>query len=180
MSTITGVGPAANPYPITNQGGFDLIVDDFNSIGAALQVGDVSSAQTALVAFQQGLQNNPLTSAIQSFGGNSQANTDYQSLVGALQMGNLSNAERAFASLQADLQSAQTPTNTGHGNPHFHHGSGGASASTLIHSLTTNATSTSPSGPSTSSQTTLGNSTAASSAADGDGFNDGSVLNATA
>ena len=181
MSTISGVGSTTNPYPITNQGGFDQIVDDFNSIGAALQSGDISSAQTALMAFQQELQNNPLTSANQSFGDNNQANTDYQSLVGALQRGNLSNAQMAFANLQSDLQSVQTPTNTGHGN-HHHHSGGGASASALIHSLTTISTLTSSTGTSTSTSmpTTFANSTVASLADGGDGDLEGGVLNATA
>jgi hypothetical protein len=157
MSAITGVGSAISPYPITNQGGFDQIVEDFNSIGAALQSGNVSSAQTALVAFQQDLHTNPLTSASQSFGGNSVANADYQSLVGALQIGNLSNAQRAFASLQADLQFAQSPSNPGNQN-HSYRGSHGVSSSMLVNSLIART----------------------SSPADGGGYNVSSGLNATA
>jgi hypothetical protein len=65
---------------------------DLQSVGSALQSGNLSSALSAVTSIQ--------TSA---FGSNSQANSAYQSLVIALQSGNSSAAQQAFAALQAAL-----------------------------------------------------------------------------
>src|SRR5580658_7786586 len=118
MSTISSVSSTNNPYQTTGQNGLAQTGQDFNSIGSALQSGNVSAAQSALTAFQQDLQGNPQTSASQPFGNNSQANTDYQSLVSSLQSGNLPSAQKAFASLQTDLQATQASTKKGHGGHH--------------------------------------------------------------
>jgi hypothetical protein len=179
MSAISNVSSANNSYPITSQSGFDQIVTDFNSIGSALQSGDVSSALTALSSFQNALQNNPQTSPNQPFGTNGLANTDYQSLVGALQTGNISNAQKAFANLQTDLKAAQTSTATTH-KGHHHHGSGGVSAASLINSLATNSTATSASITGASSLTISANGTVTDSAPVSGSANNASGLNVTA
>jgi hypothetical protein len=103
MSSISSVTSAINPYLTTNQNGLGQSFKDVKAIGSALQSGYVSTAQSALAKFQQGLQGNPQTSANQPFGKNSQANTDYQSLTSALQSGDLSGAQKALSSLQTDL-----------------------------------------------------------------------------
>jgi hypothetical protein len=191
MSTIAGVASTTNSHQTADQNGFAQIIKDFNSMGRALQSGQVSTAQTALSAFQQDLQGNARTSASQPFGNNSQANTDYQSLVGALQSGDLSSAQKAFASLKTDLNAAQTSTKTAR-RGHHHRGSGGASAGSLINGLTTSPTATPANSTSTSWPTTSTNSTTASSptasangtttssTADSGGDKDGSTLNVTA
>jgi hypothetical protein len=158
MSTISSVSSTTNPYPTTNQSGLGQIVQDFNSLGSALQSGNVSAAQSALSAFQQDLQSNPQLSSSQPFGDNNQADRNYQSLVSSLQSGNLSSAQKAFASLQTDLQATQTTPKKGHGG-HHHHGGGGSSAS-LLNSLTddsTSNTSTNPLAAFTRSLTTSSN-----------------------
>ena len=155
-----------NPYQPTSLNSFSQIVQDFNSIGTALQSGNLSTAQSALATFQQDLQNNSQTSTTQPFGNNSQANTDYQSLTSALQSGDLSGAQKAFSSLQTDLQGAGA--GKAHKGHHHHGSGGGASTESLINNLTT------------SSSTTSTNSTGTTSAADGDAENDGSILNVTA
>jgi len=89
----------------------------------------------------------------QPFGDNSQANTDYLRLTSDVQTGNLSDAQKAFASLQNDLQGAGlAKTHKAH-----HH----------------DFSSTTP-------PTTPADGTATTSAVDGGGENDGSVLNSTA
>jgi soluble cytochrome b562 len=174
MSAISSVTSTGNPYQATNQAGMGQIIQDFNSIGSALQSGNVSAAQTALTTFQQDLQSNPQLSSSQPFGNNSQANTDYQGLVSSLQNGNLSSAQKAFASLQTDLQASQTSTKTAHRGGHRHHGSGGASTASLINSLSINSSTTSG----TSTSLTTGTTTATGTGIGG--TTDRSLLNATA
>ena len=155
MSTISSVSSTTNPYQTANQNGLTQFIQDFNSLGSALQSGDVSTAQSALATFQQDLPGNSQTQTNQPFGKNSQANTDYQNLTAALQSGDLNGAQKAFASLQTDLKA----THKGH---HHHRAS----------------SSTTPTTPATTSTTTTAPAT--SSTTDSDGDNDGSNLNVTA
>jgi len=183
MSAPSSITSANNAYPIANQRSFGRIIRDFSSIGSALQTGNVASAQSALSAFQQNLQNNPQTSASQPFGANTKANTDFQNLASALKSGDLSTAQKAFSSLQADLKSAQ-PAMKSHGG-HHHHGSGGGSAGALINSLTSDSTTASTSSTTSTASTSSTNSASASSTNDSannnsSGTNDGSLLNVTA
>jgi DNA-binding FadR family transcriptional regulator len=119
MSSVASVSSSTNPYQ-TSQSNFAQFMQDFKAIGSALQSGNLSSAQSALAAFQKDLQGNSQSSTSsttnQPFGKNSQANTDYQSLVTALQSGDTAGAQKAFTSLQSDLK-------TGHKGHHHHHGS---------------------------------------------------------
>jgi hypothetical protein len=129
MSAVASVSSPANPYQTQYQNGFAQTLEDFNSIGSALQSGDLSSAQSALTAFQQDLQGNSQTSSNQPFGQNTKANTDYQSLTSALQAGDLSGAQSAFANLQKDLEgSGRTHRRHHHGSDDY--GAADAAAST--------------------------------------------------
>ncbi len=122
MSSVSGVTLATNPYQTNNQSDLGKIFQDFGAIGSALQSGNLSTAQSALAAFQQAVQGSSQTSSSQPFGSNSQANSDYQTLVSSLQSGDLSSAQKAFASLQTDLQA----THKGH-HHHRHHSFGATS-----------------------------------------------------
>ena len=126
MSSISSVTPATNPYQPANQNGFAQTFSDFKAIGSALQSGDLSTAQSALAAFQQNEPAGSQSATTQPFGKNSQANTDYQTLTAALQSGDLTGAQKAFSSIQTDLKSAQA-AHKGHGH-HHHHGAPPATA----------------------------------------------------
>jgi outer membrane protein assembly factor BamD (BamD/ComL family) len=147
MSSISSVNSTTNPNQTTNQqSGYTQIAQNFQAIGSALQSGDLSSAQSALAAFQQALQgnsqSNSQTSSSQPFGKNSQANKDYQNLTSALQSGNLSTAQKAYASLQNDLKSAQS-TKSAHKGHHHHHAASATSATASSTTPTTSSTSSS-------------------------------------
>jgi hypothetical protein len=131
MSSVSSVTSATNPNQTTNPSVLGKIVQDFKAIGSALQSGNLSTAQSALTAFQQALQGSSQTSTTQPFGSNTQANTDFQSLVSALKSGDLSSAQKAFASLQTDL------TSTHKAHHHHHHGSGTAPSTTPTNGATT-------------------------------------------
>jgi hypothetical protein len=140
MSSISSVSSATNLYPATNQDDVSQSVQDFQSIGSALQSGDLSTAQSALATFQKDLQSNSQTSASQPFGKNRQANTDYQSLTSALQSGDLSGAQKAFSSLKNDLQSTQSTQSTHKGHRHHHSSSATDATTSSTTSATTSAT----------------------------------------
>ncbi|HSY18918.1 MAG TPA: hypothetical protein VK815_11310 [Candidatus Acidoferrales bacterium] len=139
MSSISSVTPATNPYQITTQNTFAQSVNDFKAIGSALQSGDLSSAQSALAAFQQNQPAAAQSANSQPFGKNNQANTDYQTLTTALQSGDLAGAQKAFSSIQSDLKSAQA-AHKGHGHHHHHEASSATTATTAA----TSSTSTTP------------------------------------
>jgi hypothetical protein len=125
MSAITSgansvTGPNQQPY----RNGFSQTLDAFNSIGNALNAGNLSSAQSALAAFEQDTQGSSQSSSNNPFGSNTKANSDFQNLTGALQSGDLSGAQTAFANLQKDLQA----NGTGASRRFHNHGSRGAAA----------------------------------------------------
>jgi hypothetical protein len=139
MSSISNVSPATNPYPTPNLNGFDQAFKDLKSIGTALQSGDLSSAQSALTAFQQDQPAAAQSPASQPFGQNSQANTDYQTLTAALKSGDLSAAQKAFASLKTDLKATQSA----HKGHHHHHAPSATTSPTTVTTSTTGATASS-------------------------------------
>ncbi len=152
MSSVPNINSAINSAQTANQNGFAQIAKSFQSIGTALQSGDVTSAQTALTAFQKALQGasgaSAQTTSTQPFGKDTKANTDYQSLTSALQSGNLSTAQKAYSSLQNDLTSAAsaasaTGAKSAH-RGHHHHRSSGATDTTDSTTATTDTSSTSP------------------------------------
>jgi hypothetical protein len=136
MSSISSVSSTIDPYQATNQSAFVQFVNDFNAIGNALQSGNLSSAQSALAAFQQDLPGSSQSPSKQPFGNNSQANTDYQGLTSALQSGDLSGAQKAFTNLQNDLEGG------GKAKRQIYRANGGADSTQQATSTAT--TSTSP------------------------------------
>src|SRR5580692_502899 len=104
MSNIGSVAGTTSPYQPTNSN--TLALQAFQSVGSALQSGDLSSAQSALATFQQSLPGSSSSAVQPPFGRNHQANSAYQNLAGALQSGDLSSAQRAFANLQTALSAA--------------------------------------------------------------------------
>jgi hypothetical protein len=128
MSSISSITPATNPCLASNQNPFAQQINNFKAIGSALQSGNLSSAQSALTAFQQNQPNISQSANTQPFGKNTQANNDFQTLSSALQSGDLAGAQKAFSSIQTDLKSAQA-THKGHGH-HHHQESTSATATT--------------------------------------------------
>jgi hypothetical protein len=107
ISGISSVASAANPYrtnAIQNSQRQRQTVTDFQAIGNAIQSGNVTTAQTALAAFQHDLPAAAQSPAIQPFGKNVQANADFQTLTGALKTGDMTGAQKAFTALQTDLK----------------------------------------------------------------------------
>jgi soluble cytochrome b562 len=172
MSAIASTSSTGSPYLMTEPSGVAQIVQDFDSIGNALQSGNVSAAINALSAFQQDLQGNSQTSTNQPFGTNSKAKADIQSLSTALQTGDVSAARQAYASLKTDVQSAQNAPKTGHGGHHHHQGAGGTSNLSLINSLTTSST--------TTTTTAVADGTNTSTSSNIEAQHNGSILNVTA
>jgi ribosomal protein S20 len=127
MNSISSVNPTTGPSQTTNHSGFGQIAEGLEVIGSALQSGDVASANSALTALQQALQDSAQsslqTATSQPFGKNSQANTDYKNLTHALQFGDLSTAQQAYASLQNDLKSAQSTNSVHRGHHQYPHSS---------------------------------------------------------
>jgi len=107
ISGISGLSSAANPYLTSAiQTSLGQTLKDYQAIGSALQSGNLSTAKTALTAFQHDFPAALQSAASQPFGKNSQANMDYQNLTSALNSGNLTAAQKAFTSLQGDLKAA--------------------------------------------------------------------------
>jgi len=88
---------------------------DFSQLGAALQSGDLSSAQTAfsdLLQFTSTTSQNP--NSLQSAGSGIQA--DLSAIGNDLQSGDMTSAQTEYSKLQQDLQAAHT-----HAHGHHHH-----------------------------------------------------------
>jgi hypothetical protein len=103
------------------------VLNDFETLGQALQTGDVGQAQSAFSQFQQDVQAArqastvappvqdqyvPSTSQQQTLTITQQVQQDYAQLNSSLQSGDLSGAQSAFANLQQALQSQGTSTTT--------------------------------------------------------------------
>jgi hypothetical protein len=109
----------ADPYQSNEQGG----LQDFESLGNALQSGDLSDAQSAFSQLEQDMPG--LSQLLQSGSSSSSSATQnspiataLQSLQSSLQSGDLSGAQQAFSSLQQNLQGT---SGTHHGRGHHHH-----------------------------------------------------------
>jgi hypothetical protein len=118
--TISGVSSGFGAYqPGNTQQGFSQFRQDFRDLGAALQSGDMTGAQTAFSALQQLMQGGQSGSQgqQQNNSGQNQLSLDLAALGKALQSGDPSSAKDAFAKLQQDMQAAgQT-----HHRRHSHH-----------------------------------------------------------
>jgi len=91
--------------------------EDFKSLDKAVQSGDLSSASTALSAYQQDIQNAPANSPLAKlFADGTPASKDLQALQTAIQNNDTTGAQKAMASLKQDLQSARKT----HGHHHHH------------------------------------------------------------
>ena len=104
--SISSVNSATNSYWNYLQGGFSQPIQDFQGLASAVQSGNLSSAQTALNAFQQDIQNNskgPLAAALSD--PNSQISKDFQALQKAVQSNDVSGAQSALAALKQDFKS---------------------------------------------------------------------------
>ncbi|MGO8763999.1 MAG: hypothetical protein ACLQSR_02555 [Limisphaerales bacterium] len=140
MSSISSISSTTNLYQPANQNVGGQFVQDFQAIGSALQSGNLSTAQSALAAFQQDLQGNSQTTSSQPFGTNTKANSDYQNLVTSLQSGDLTNAKQDFTSLQTDLKSASAASSAHKGHHHHHSFSATDSTATASNPTATNPT----------------------------------------
>jgi hypothetical protein len=124
ISNATSAGSQyADPYQTNDQGG----LQDFESLGNALQSGDLSDAQSAFSQLEQDMPG--LSQLLQSGSSSSSSSTQnspiataLQSLQSSLQSGDLSGAQQAFANLQQNLQGT---SGTHHGRGHHHHSWGG-------------------------------------------------------
>jgi type VI protein secretion system component VasK len=114
---ISSIGSTTSSYQITPANTFNQYLTDFQSIASDIQSGDLTSAQSALTAFQNDLQSssgqNPLS---RLFSNNSTLTSDLGALQTALQSNDPASAQNAFNSLVQDMQTAiQTQ------KPHHHH-----------------------------------------------------------
>ncbi len=104
--SVSSVSSATDSYWNNIQTWLNQQMQDFRGLASAVQSGDLSSAQKALAAFQQDIQNNPqgpLATALAD--PNSQISKDFQALQTALKSNDASAAQDAFAALTQDLKS---------------------------------------------------------------------------
>jgi hypothetical protein len=109
MSSISRVSSAGYVNEPVNPNASDPLMKSLQAVSSAVQSGNISAAQSALVKFQKLLQANSPTSTSQPFGNNSQANFAYKSLVSSVQSGNLSEAQQALSNLKTDLKPSKAP-----------------------------------------------------------------------
>jgi hypothetical protein len=104
--SVSAVQSAQNSYWNTIQSKYNQPAQDFQNLASAVQSGNFSTAQTALTAFQQDIQNNPQSPLATALSDpNSQVSKDFQALQTALQSNNASAAQTAFAAVKQDLKS---------------------------------------------------------------------------
>src|ERR1039457_1615619 len=119
--TVSNVSSTTNQYQNTVQDGFSQAFQDFKGIGTAIQSVDLTTAESALTAFQQDMQNSSQTSQknplSQLFSNNSTLNNDLSALQTALKSNDAAGAQTAFKTLAQDMQSTMK-TQKAH---HHHH-----------------------------------------------------------
>jgi type VI protein secretion system component VasK len=119
--TVSSVGSNTSAYQTSSTNSFGQLFNDFKGIGSDIQSGDLSSAQSALTAFQSDLQSsngkNPIS---QLFSNNSTLGNDLTALQTALQSNDPTAAQNAFKTLTQDMQSAMK-TQGAHRHHHHHH-----------------------------------------------------------
>jgi len=119
MSTISSLISTTglySSYPATSPTGSAPVQQNLGPIGVAPQSGNLSAAQKALAAVQDGLasnasessdsgdSNDPTSSTEDPYVDNSEAAADYDAMVKDLQSGNLTAAQKDYATLQTDLK----------------------------------------------------------------------------
>jgi hypothetical protein len=110
MSTISVISTSTSlyqAYASGNAGTPAQLIQNLDSLSAALQSGDASAAQSALSTLQQSLASSALSSGITFSSDKSAATLDYQNLVSDIQSGNLAAAQIDLAQLQSALNSGQ-------------------------------------------------------------------------
>jgi hypothetical protein len=123
--SISSITSSPFPYqlsPTTLQNSRQQWQQDFQSLGKALQSGDLSGAQEAFQALQQLRSNAPMLQTGQTGQAKSSSNplsADVSALGSALQSGDLSGAQAAFSKLQQDMQALGAT----HHRHHHHHAS---------------------------------------------------------
>jgi len=133
---------SSSTYPYSTSNSQKPQNQNLLDLGKALQAGNVSDAQSALTAFQQGIQG---SSSNNPFSSNGTLSSDVQSIQSALQSGNVSSAQQAFSKLTTDMRGAHHA----HGGGHKHGGGMPIQSST----------STDPTDPTSSSFTTSSSTT---------------------
>jgi hypothetical protein len=108
--SITNVAVNASSAQPAWQANAEQFKQSFQSLGSALQSGDLSSAQQAFASLQQ-LQ--PSNSSSTSNLDNGPLSNDWNTLSQALQSGDTKAAQAAFTQLQSDIQT--------HRKGHHHH-----------------------------------------------------------
>ncbi len=123
--SVQGISANANPYLSSTQSSSSNIGSDFQSLAAALQSGNLQSAQSAFSQIQSLMQASQGTTGQQASVQQSQFGKDFAALGKALQSGDLNGAQAALKKLAQDMQS----TSKTHRH-HHHHGGGAPSQST--------------------------------------------------
>ncbi len=129
---VQGVSAGTNPYLSNLQSSSSTLATAFQNLTAALQSGNLNSAQNAFSQIQSLMQNSQSSQGAttqQASGQQSQFSADFAALGKALQSGDVSGAQAAFKQLQQDMQSASSTTKTHH-HHHHHHGGGAPSQAT--------------------------------------------------
>jgi len=129
------------------QGVGQQIQQDFQQLGADLQSGNLSAAQSDYATLQQALPQNNANSQTQTTQNANPIQQAFAQLSQALQSGNLSAAQQDFATIQQDAQNQPTAMHRHH---HGHHGGGSAGSANSATSSTSSASSNT-SGDSTNS-----------------------------
>jgi hypothetical protein len=132
---ITNTTSGTDPYAATaGPSGFRQQFQDFKSLGASLQSGDLNAAQSALTKVANDIKGNQANGKSSPLlDPNTTAGKDFKALQDALKSGDVKSAQDAFATLKKDLRAA------GGAHGHHHHarvdndgdndGSGGATGS---------------------------------------------------
>jgi len=96
---------------------------DFGQLASALQIGNLTGAQSAFSTLQNlNIQGQNTNTAVNSSSNSSDTiSNDFAALGQALQSGDIGNAQSAFAQLQTDMQMQHSS-----GHHHYHHHNGGA------------------------------------------------------
>lgn len=103
--SVSAVNAAQNSYWNTIQSKYNQPAQDFQNLASDIQSGDLTSAQTALAAFQKDIQNNPQSPLATALSDpTSQVSKDFQALQTALQSNDTSAAQTAFAAVKQDLK----------------------------------------------------------------------------
>jgi hypothetical protein len=113
--SVTNV--AGNAAQAGWQANAEQFKQSFQSLGSAIQSGDLSSAQSAFASLQQLQPQNPSNASNLASGPLSQ---DWNNLSQALQSGDPKSAQAAFTQLQTDMQA--------HRKGHHHHKGGDVAA----------------------------------------------------